>query len=176
MEGKLAWRRGSACHSKSGTKNFAKFFSLSLASPPPTPHTHTHPFSLLFFSLKFLFGDYPQVSLLPLPPCVSSSPPALTTERWGGMGDGGESRKGGYASRGVGGSGGALVRRRAAGGRGDGCIGVRASPLATNTLWRHHKTEQMTPLPLGGLAGEEERGGGRQSSPLVKSPPQDTHN
>lgn len=33
-EGKLAWRIGSAWHSKSGTKNFAKFFFFSPSMPP----------------------------------------------------------------------------------------------------------------------------------------------
>lgn len=172
-EGKLAWRIGSAWRSKSGTKNFAKFLSihpsclrlslpLSLCLPPSL--------TLLFPPLKFLLGDYPQVSLFPLPACVSSSSPC--TDHWAVMGGGGERGEGSCGGRVGWGGGGqwargeeAVVRqwaaggRRATGGRGEGRIGVRASPLATNTPWRHHTTEQMTLLPLRG-AGEEGRGKG----------------
>lgn len=81
MEGKLTWRKGSAWHSKSGTKNFAKFLSIHFSCLRRSPSL-----TLLFFPLKFLLGDYPQVSLFPLPACVSSSSPALTTERWGVVG------------------------------------------------------------------------------------------
>lgn len=81
-EGKLAWRKGSAWRSNSGTKNFAKFLSIhpsclcpSLCLPPSL--------ALLFLPLKFLLGDYPQVSLLPLPACVSSSLPCTDHREMG---------------------------------------------------------------------------------------------
>lgn len=46
MEGKLAGRIGSAWHSKSGTKNFAKFLSIR---PSLLPSSLTLPHSLISF-------------------------------------------------------------------------------------------------------------------------------
>lgn len=149
-EGKLVGRIGSAWRSKSGTKNFAKFLSIHPSCLRLSPFL-----TLLFLPLKFLLGDYPQVSLFPLPVCVSSS--FSSTDHWamrGGLGWGmdvcvcvwwsggqGEGESSGEAanSRGM--------------ENGGGRTGVRASPLTTNTPWRHHKIEQMTLLPLQGEGG-----------------------
>lgn len=117
----------------------------------------------LFLSLKFLLGDYPQVSLFPLPACVSSSLPS--TDHWAmegiqrrGAAGGGQQEPGGGERT--------VVRWQAeVGWKSWG--GMRALLLGANTPWRHHKTEQMTLLPLLS-GGAREEGGGTQCCLLVK--------
>lgn len=81
MEGKLARRIGSAWHSKSGTKNFAKFLSI-YPSLLPSSLTLSHSLiSFLEISLRRLSAGKLVSSAGPASAALS---PALTTEQWRG--------------------------------------------------------------------------------------------